>query len=606
MSHLQGQSFMHPFFSRLAKAAKSVAVVTILISSLIAPVAHAQSTAEAGRVLMSIGDVKINRNGQTIPAPKNTAIQSGDTVITGIASNAQIRMSDAAVIALRAQTEFKINEYKFNGKSDGSEKANLSLVKGGVRAVTGSIGRENKDNLQVNAVVATVGIRGTGYNLNYCEGNCLNTDKTPVKDGLYAGVFEGQITIKNKAGTEALGVDQYAYVADDNSQAKRLSQPPNFLPDPLAGQKSAKPKGRGNTTDIPSLAVAVTPPAKGADEQVAIPSSPLPMMMGIVVNPSPYLATGISPFAPYASQLYNKPEGDGIAPTPASYSYYLQKAEVWPLASGGSIQPDGLPQHNILPDSNWPGWPSTTSAPALPQTGLNAITTAGSGLNTYITYIGLEYPTYFAQGNPSIPMTFAIGTAQQMEGGNLAGVVSWGRWANGNVIIADYNNGNLLAMPAGNGFHFIVGDRTNPTSLQQYLNTGPTTLNFSLVGATTPTYVNTVAGSQWAVTGGNLTANFASSQLTGNLALYTNQPTGYAFLNMNIAGSLSAAADSNTVSTSVVKTSGSNSICTAACNGSGNVVFYGNAPGNPAQAAGLSYNFSTGSNVVQGVAVFKR
>ena len=589
MSHLQGQLFMYPFFSRLAKAGKSLAVVMVLSSSAIAPVAYAQSNAEAGRVLMSIGDVKINRNGQTIPAPKNTAIQSGDTVITGIASNAQIRMSDAAVIALRAQTEFKINEYKFNGKSDGSEKANLSLVKGGVRAVTGSIGRENKDNLQVNAVVATVGIRGTGYNLNYCEGNCLNTDKTPVKDGLYAGVFEGQITIKNKAGTEALGVDQYAYVADDNSQAKRLSQPPNFLPDPLAGQKSAKPKGRGNTTDIPSLAVAVTPPAKGADEQVSMPSSPLPMMMGIVVNPSPYLATGISPFAPYESQIYNKPKGDGVAPTPASYSYYLQKAEVWPT---GPIQvADGLPPHNVSTDSN----PATT----LPTTGLNSITTAGSGINTYVTQINLP-PGYTVQGT-SVPVLFSIGTAQQLDGGNLGGIVSWGRWGNGNVIVADYNNGNLIAMPADNGFHFIVGERTNPNLLQ---NLGPVTLNFSLVGATTPTYVSAVSGAAWAVTGGNLTANFATSQITGNVSLYTNQPSGYAFLNMGVSGGLSASAASNNVNTTVTKTSGSNPICTSACSGTGQVVFYGNAPA--AQAAGLSYNFSSSGNIVQGVAVFKR
>ncbi len=235
MSYLQGQLFMYPFFSRFSKAAKCFALVLVIvvISSLLTN-AYAQNNAEAGRLLMSIGDVKIARNGQTIPAPKGTAVLSGDSVITGVASNAQIRMSDVAIIALRAQTEFKINEYKFNGRSDGSEKANLSLVKGGVRAVTGPIGRENKDNLQVNAVVATVGIRGAGYNLNYCDGNCLNLDKTPVKDGLYAGVFEGQITIKNKAGTESLGVDQFAYVADDNSQAKRLTQPPNFLPDPFS------------------------------------------------------------------------------------------------------------------------------------------------------------------------------------------------------------------------------------------------------------------------------------------------------------------------------------------------------------------------------------
>ena len=426
----------------------------------------------------------------------------------------------------------------------------------------------------------------------------MNLDKTPVKDGLYAGVFEGQITIKNKAGTESLGVDQFAYVADDNSQAKRLTQPPNFLPDPLAGQKSAKPKGKGSTTDIPSLAVAVDPPAKGADQQVAMPSSPLPLLMGIVVNPSPYLATGISPFAPYESQLYNKPKGDGQSPLTGSFSFYLQKAEVWPT---GPIQSDGLPPHNVSVDSN----PLTIPSPPNPAnaTGLNSIATAGSGINTYVTQINL--PSGYVVSGTSVPVLFSIGSAQQLDGGNLAGIVSWGRWANGNVIVADYNNGNLIAMPANEGFHFIVGDRTNPTLLQ---NLGPVTLNFSLVGATTPTYVSPVSGAAWAVTGGNLTANFASNQISGNVNLYTNQPSGYAFLNMGVSGGLNAASPANNVSVSAIKTSGSNPICTSACSGTGQVVFYGgNTPGTlPAQAAGLSYNFSSSGNVVQGVAVFKR
>ncbi len=585
-------------YSALIKVLMSAFATASLILAMSFP-SYAQAPAEAGKVLMAIGDVKVSRNGQTIPLTKGGAIQAGDSVITGIASNAQLRMSDGAVIALRSQTEFKINEYKFNGKADGSEKANLSLVKGGVRAVTGSIGRENKDNLQVNAVVATVGIRGTGYNLNYCEGNCLNADKTPVKDGLYAGVFEGQISIKNKAGTESLGVDQFAYVADENAQPRRLTQPPNFLPDPLAGQKSAKPKGRQNTTDIPSLAVAVSAPAKGADEQVSTPSSPLPTFGGVVVNPSPYLATGISPFAPLQSAIYNVPKGDGVTPTPLSYAYYLQKAEVWP--TGPIVPADGLPPHNVATDSN----PATIPSPpySATATGLNSITTSGSGINTIVTQINL--PSGYTVTGTTVPVLFSIGSAQQMEGGNLAGVVSWGRWANGNVIMADYNSGNLTSMPVNNGFHFVVGDRTNPTLLG---NLGPVTLNFSLVGGTTPTYVSSVANAQWAVTGGNLTANFASSQITGNLGLYTSQPTGYAFLNMAIAGGLSAAAAYNTVSTTVTNTSGSNSMCTAACSGTGNVVFYGgNTAGTiPAQAAGLSYNFSSSGNVVQGVAVFKR
>ena len=142
--------------------------------------------AGAGRVLMAIGDVRATRGDQSRALAKGAIVEQGDLISTGVSSNAQVRMIDGAVIALRAQSEFRIDEYKFNGKEDGTEKATMSLLKGGVRAVTGVIGHQNQDNLKVNAVVATIGIRGTGFNLNYCVGNCQNIDRSLAKDGLYA------------------------------------------------------------------------------------------------------------------------------------------------------------------------------------------------------------------------------------------------------------------------------------------------------------------------------------------------------------------------------------------------------------------------------------
>ena len=120
---------------------------------------------EAGKILMAIGEVSIKRDGAIIPAKRGMSVNSGDAIVTGGTSNAQVKFSDGAVVALRPDTEFKVNEYKFGGKADGTEKASVSLVKGGVRAVTGVIGRGNRDNLKVDAVVATVGIRGTGFNI---------------------------------------------------------------------------------------------------------------------------------------------------------------------------------------------------------------------------------------------------------------------------------------------------------------------------------------------------------------------------------------------------------------------------------------------------------
>ena len=550
-------------------------IKTVLISlAFLSGYTYAQAPAEAGKVLMAIGDVKVSRGGQMIPITKGASIQAGDGVITGIASNAQLRMSDGAIIALRAQSEFKINEYNFNGKADGSEKANVSLVKGGVRAVTGVIGRENKDNLQINAVVATVGIRGTGFNINVCEANCFNPDKTPVKDGLYAGVFEGKIVVKNQVSTEAVGVNQYLYVADKDSKPQFILAPPNFLPDPLTGQKSAKPRGRSEaSTEIPSLATPVNPPAEPADQVVSIPSSPLTSLSGIVITQPVALASGTSPFTP--SQIYNiLNAGDGSPAPTTGTTYILQKAEVW----AGQTGSDGLPIHSITPGS------------------VAAFQTTTSGTQVSQITGAFATPNIPGPGNTS-PTVYAIQAgAQQMESGTWGGVVAWGRWANGDVLVGGYNNGLPIAYAANSGFAYIVGKPITD------LNQAGTTYTFALAGASTPVPVSNPQGT-WAVTSGALTANFANRTINGNLGLYTNQPSGYGTYNMAFNGGISSSSPLNSVATLVSKVGGSLATCAAGCAGTGNVGFYGNSS---PTAAGLSYNFNTGSNVVQGVAVFKR
>ena len=67
--------------------------------------------AQAGRLLLAAVEVTIVRAGQEIRAAAGTAVQSGDTLRVGARSNAQLRMSDESIIALRQNTEFRIDEY---------------------------------------------------------------------------------------------------------------------------------------------------------------------------------------------------------------------------------------------------------------------------------------------------------------------------------------------------------------------------------------------------------------------------------------------------------------------------------------------------------------
>ena len=72
-------------------------------------------------------------------------------------------INDGGLMAVRANTQVKLDQYVFNGREDGNERSLLSLIKGGFRTITGLIGNRNKDNYRIVTPNATIGIRGTDH-----------------------------------------------------------------------------------------------------------------------------------------------------------------------------------------------------------------------------------------------------------------------------------------------------------------------------------------------------------------------------------------------------------------------------------------------------------
>ena len=133
-----------------------------LLLALISTAFAGQAQAAAGRVEFAVGPATVvGADGRTRPASRGTELDTGDVVRTND-GRVQLRMTDGAYISLQPNTEFGIKDYKFEGKTDGSENALYSLVKGAMRTVTGLIGRINRNKYLVSTPTATIGIRGTG------------------------------------------------------------------------------------------------------------------------------------------------------------------------------------------------------------------------------------------------------------------------------------------------------------------------------------------------------------------------------------------------------------------------------------------------------------
>ena len=218
---------------------KPVARAVLLVAASAASFA-ALAQEVAGRVVVSAGDVFIMRGAERIPAPFGTQIRPGDQLELGQRSNAQVLFTDQSVVALRSETSFKVEQYEFQGKPAQEQKTLFSLLKGGMRTVTGLIGRVNHDNYAVKTPTATVGIRGTNYTLVQCDANCRNPNGTAAPGGTYGAVTDGRIGVTNRTGERTFGADQYFHVASQTSAPTQLIAPPQFLRDTLEGRARAK------------------------------------------------------------------------------------------------------------------------------------------------------------------------------------------------------------------------------------------------------------------------------------------------------------------------------------------------------------------------------
>ena len=84
----------------------------LVLAFLFAPT---PALAQAGRFLLAIGDVVVVRDASEIRAAAGTEVNSGDTIRVGQGSNAQIRMTDASILALRPGTVLRIDEFRYSG-----------------------------------------------------------------------------------------------------------------------------------------------------------------------------------------------------------------------------------------------------------------------------------------------------------------------------------------------------------------------------------------------------------------------------------------------------------------------------------------------------------
>ncbi|MGE0357608.1 MAG: FecR domain-containing protein [Burkholderiales bacterium] len=189
--------------------------------------ANATAFSVSGNVSAQAGvaAARVVRQGDTLRA--------GETVSTGPRSSAVLRFEDGQIAALGANSRMVIQAFEYDAQAK-SGNILLNLLQGGMRAVTGLIGRAQPQRVTYRAGNYTIGIRGTDVNIATDGGNAVVT----VTEGLISFSF-GTQTITVPAG------DGVNAKSDGSFQAAAIAT--------IVEQLQATPQGRQLLDSIQGL-----------------------------------------------------------------------------------------------------------------------------------------------------------------------------------------------------------------------------------------------------------------------------------------------------------------------------------------------------------------
>jgi hypothetical protein len=210
--------------------------------------------APAGEVAYIAGTLSAQKpDGSIKILSRKSEVEVGDVLSTEKDSYAQINFPDKSQATLRPNSRLKIESYQFSEKEPKKDNLLFSLLKGGLRTLTGLIGkRGDQDAYRLQTKTATIGIRGSSGDTLECSEGCAgvteSSDKLPP--GVYHSTYTGAYVMSNEKGSQLIGEGQFGFVHDANTPPVILTTDPgmglNEMPFGLGVRGSSAGGGAGS------------------------------------------------------------------------------------------------------------------------------------------------------------------------------------------------------------------------------------------------------------------------------------------------------------------------------------------------------------------------
>lgn len=178
-------------------------------------------------------------------------VLEGDTLTTEAETFARIKFTDGGEVVLRPGSQLKIEAYSYNAAKPEADNVVMSMFKGGLRAVTGLLGKRSKEKVSFTTNTATIGIRGTHFGALLCQNDCGGVPTAtgaPPPNGFHVDVAVGAIVVSNSAGQQQINAGQFGYVAGPSAapqivppqQGIQVTMPSSIAQDKAGGRGVGK------------------------------------------------------------------------------------------------------------------------------------------------------------------------------------------------------------------------------------------------------------------------------------------------------------------------------------------------------------------------------
>jgi hypothetical protein len=188
------------------------------------------------KVMESKGKVTaLQVNGLRRDLAVDGSIYQNDLIEVEAGGHAAILFTDETRVVVPGDSAFRVSNYRFVAHQPEKGKLFFDVVKGAFRMVTGLVGRKAPQNVGVGTTTATIGIRGTSFDLACVPAGITDPEGytgggAVCGGGLYTSTRDGAISVTTDDGnTTVFGAGQSSYVAGPNQMPITLKVTPAFL-----------------------------------------------------------------------------------------------------------------------------------------------------------------------------------------------------------------------------------------------------------------------------------------------------------------------------------------------------------------------------------------